>query len=96
MVDRLYISPEDKRSRDEVEMLGYPKVRRRDDAILVRSPLGFLAPDSPEQAFECALRLAVGPSMQGKTVSIRYTLRGQNEQSLAKGRLKIKFGQVSA
>ncbi|MEE8157436.1 MAG: hypothetical protein V3T51_04710, partial [Gammaproteobacteria bacterium] len=80
----------------EVKNLGYPEVQRRDDAILVRSSFGVLAPGSPVQAFKCALRLAVGPGMQGKKIAILYTLRGQNEQSLGKGRLKIKFGEVSA
>ncbi len=94
VADRLYISPKDKRSRDEAEMPGYPAVKRGADTILVSSPLGFLAPDSPEQAFESELRLAVGPTMQGKTVSIRYTLRGQNKKSIGTGKLKIKFGQV--
>ena len=96
VADRLYISPDDKRSRHEVEKPGYPEVQRRDDKILVRSSLGLLPPDRPEQAFESELRLAVGPTMRGKTVSIRYTLRGRNDQSLGKGCLKIRFSQVSA
>ncbi len=96
VADRLYISPFDKRSPYEVKNLGYPEVQRRDDAILVRSSFDVLAPGSPVQAFKCALRLAVGPGMQGKKIAILYTLRGQNEQSLGKGRLKIKFGEVSA
>ena len=96
VADRLYIRPDDKCSRDEAEKQGYPEVQRRDDEILVRSSLGLLPPDSPEQAFESELRLAVGPTMRGKTVSIRYTLRGRNDQSLGKGCLKIRFSQVSA
>jgi len=96
VADRLYISPFDKRSAFEIKNLGYPKVNRRDDAILVRSTIGVLAPDSPEQAFRCALRLAVGPGMQRRKLAIRYKLRGQNEQRLATGRLKIKFGRVTA
>ncbi len=96
VADRIYINPDTKRSWHEVEKLGYPEVERRDDAILVRSSIGFLAPDRPEQAFKRALRLAVGPGMQGRKVAICYTLQGQNEQSLGEGRLKIKFGQVAA
>lgn len=96
IADRLYISPFDKRSAYEIKNLGYPEVKRRDDAILVRSSIGRLAPDSPQQAFKCALRLAVGPGMQGKKIAIHYKLRDQNKQSLGNGRLKIKFGQVAA
>ena len=95
VADRLYISPFDKRSAYEVKNLGYPKVERLNDAILVRGSLGVLAPDRPEQAFKCALRLAVGPGMQGRKIAIHYTLRGQDKESISKGRLKIKFGQVA-
>jgi hypothetical protein len=62
----------------------------------VSSSLGALAPDRPEPAFKCALRLAVGPRMMGRKVAILYKLRGQSEQSLGKGRLKIKFVKESA
>ncbi len=93
VADRLYISPFDKRPRHEIEKLGYPEVHHSDRAILVRSSFGILAPDSPEQAFQCALRLAVGPGMKGKKVAIRYTLRGPNKQRLGEGRLKIKFSR---
>ena len=95
VVDRLYISPFDKRSEHGVRNLGYPDVEHCDDAIMVRSSIGTLTPDSPKQAFKCALRLAVGPRMQGKKLAIIYRLRGVDNQSLAKGRLKIKFGKVT-
>ncbi len=95
VADQLYISPFDKRSSYEVNNLGYPEVERRDGAILVRSSLGALAPDRPEPAFRCALRLAVGPRMTGRKVAIQYKLRGQSKQSLGKGRLKIKFVKES-
>ena len=96
VADQLYISPFDKRPSYEVKNLGYPKVEHRDGAILVRSSLGALAPDRPEPAFKCALRLAVGPRMTGRKVAIQYKLRGQSEQSLGKGRLKIRFVKESA
>ena len=96
VADRLYTSPFDKRSEYELKNLGYPEVERRDDAIFVRSSLRFLTPGNPEPAFKCALRLAVGPGMRGKKLAILYTLRGQDEQRLGKGRLKIKFSKVSA
>ncbi len=96
VADQLYISPFDKRPSYEVKNQGYPEVEHRDGAILVRSSLGALAPDRPEPAFKCALRLAVGPRMTGRKVAILYKLRGQSEQSLGKGRLKIKFVKESA
>ena len=96
VADQVYISPFDKRPSYEVKNQGYPEVEHRDGAILVRSSLGALAPDRPEPAFKCALRLAVGPRMTGRKVAILYKLRGQSEQSLGKGRLKIKFVKESA
>ncbi|MFQ6006411.1 MAG: helix-turn-helix domain-containing protein [Woeseia sp.] len=96
VADRLYPGPEDKRTRLEIEMAGYPEVQRLKHGILARASLGYLAPNSPQQVFSCALRLAVGPTMRGKKVAIKYTLRAKNKQSPGRGRLKIKFGEVSA
>ena len=96
VVDRLYISPFDKRSPYEIKKLGYPKVERHDDAVFVRSKFDQLTPDSPKQAFQCALRLAVGPRMQGKKIAVLYTLRGPDKKRIGQGRLKIKFGKVTA
>lgn len=96
VVDRLYISPFDKRSKYEINNLGYPDVEHADDAIMVRSSLDLLSPDSPKQAFKCELRLAVGPRMQGKKIAILYTLRGEDNRSLGKGRIKLKFGKIAA
>ena len=93
VADHLYISPFDKRSQHELKNLGYPKVQHEKAAIMVRSSIGVLAPGSPEPAFRCALRMAVGPGMQEKKIAIHYTLRGQNEQELSKGRLKVIFGK---
>jgi len=96
VADQLYMSPFDKRSSYEVKSQDYPKVEHRDGAIMVRNSLGTLAPDRSEPAFKCALRLAVGPRMTGRKVAILYKLRGQNDQSLGKGRLKIKLLKESA
>jgi hypothetical protein len=96
VVDRLHTSPFDKRPEHVVKNLGYPDVERRDDSILVRGSIDRLAPDSPQQVFRCELRLAVRPRMQGKKIAILYTLRGPDKRSLGKGRLKIKFGKVTA
>ena len=96
VADRLYVSPFDKRSPNELKNLGYPEVEHRDDAILVRSTVGVLDPDSPVPAFRCPLRLRVGPGMRKRKLAILYTLRAANARDTGKGRLKIKFGEVSA
>jgi hypothetical protein len=96
VADQLYMSPFDKRPSYEVKNQGYPKVEHRDSAIMVSSSLGALAPDRPAMAFKCALRLAVGPRMVRRKLAILYELRGQNGQSLGKGRLKIRFVKESA
>lgn len=96
VADRLHTSPFDKRSPAEIKNLGYPEVVRRDDAIFVRGKIGMLAQHRSEPVFRCALRLAVGPRMQGRKIAVRYTLRAPNGQELDNGRLKIKFGEVPA
>ena len=96
VADQLYMSPFDQRPSYDVKNQGYPEVEHRDGAIMVSSSLGALAPDRPEPAFKCALRLAVGPRMTGRKLAIIYTLRGQNKQSLGTGRLKIRFIKESA
>ena len=94
VADRIYTSPFDKRSSYSVNHSGYPKVNRRDDAILVSSPIGVLAPDSPTQAFKHAMRLVVGPAMQRRKIAVNYKLRAKDGQRIADGRLKIMFGKV--
>jgi hypothetical protein len=95
VADRLYTSPFDKRSAAEMRDLGYPEVERNDTAIFVRSSPGVLASSKSEQLFRCAIRMAVGPRMQGRKLAVLYTLRGPNNQKLGKGRLKIMFGQAA-
>jgi hypothetical protein len=96
VADHLYTSPFDKRSSQELKNLGYPKVERENVAIMVRNSIGVLAPDHPESAFRCPLRLAVGPDMLGKKIAVHYTLRGKDKQEIGKGRLKIIFGKEFA
>lgn len=96
IADRIYVSPFDKRSTHKNSNRGYPDVHCCDDSIIVYSPLAALEPDVAAQAFKCPLRLAVGPEMQGRKIAIRYSLRGQNNRSLGKGLLKIKFGKIAA
>jgi len=96
VVDRIHTSPFDKRAQNEARKAGYPNIERRDDAIMVRGSIDRLSPGDPTQAFRCELRMAVAPRMKRKKIAILYTLQGEGKQTLAKGRLKIKFGQVSA
>lgn len=96
VADRLYTGPDDKRTRTEIEIAGYPEVQQLKHGTVACASLGYLAPNSPQQVFSCALRLAVGPMMRGKKVAIKYTLRAKNKQGPGRGRLKIKFGEVSA
>ncbi len=96
VADRLYTGPDDERTQLEIEKADYPDVQRVKHATVARASLGYLAPNHPQQVFGSALRLAVGPTMRGKKVGIQYTLRAKNKQGLGRGRLKIKFGEVSA
>jgi len=96
VADRLYTSPFDKRTPFELSNLGYPEVGRRDGAVLVHSEIDELIPGVPKAAFGCALRMAVGPGMQGRKVAINYTLRGQDKKKIDTGRLKIVFGKIAA
>ncbi len=96
VADHLYTDPNDERTRFEIDKADYPDVQRLKRATVARVSLGYLAPDRPQQVFGSALRLAVGPAMQGKKVGIQYTLRAKNKQGLGRGRVKIKFGEVSA
>ena len=95
VADRIYTSPFDKRSSHSINHSGYPKVKRRDEAIMVNSPIGVLAPDNPTQAFKHAMRLVVGPRMQRRKIAVNYKLRAKDGQRIADGRLKIKFGKVT-
>ena len=95
VVDRIYTSPFDKRAQNGAKKSGYPTIERRDDAIMVRATIDRLAPGDPQQAFKCDLRMAVEPRMQRKKIAILYMVRGPGKQALAKGRLKIRFGQVT-
>lgn len=96
IADHLYTGPNDERTRLEIEMADYPDVQRNEHATVARASLAYLAPNCSERVFGSALRMAVGPTMRGKKVAIKYTLRAKNKQSPGRGRLKIKFGGVSA
>ena len=95
IADRVYTSPFDKRASSATRNNGYPTVKKRDKAIYVRSTIGVLEPNKPVPALKCALRLAVGPGAQKKKIAVNYVLR-RNEERIGQGRLKIKFGKVSA
>jgi len=96
VADRIYISPFDKRFSHSSNNSGYPKVKRRDEAILVNGPIGVLTPDNPTPAFKHAMRLVVGPGMQRRKIAVNYKLRAKDGQRLADGRLKIKFSKAAS
>lgn len=95
VADRIYLSPFDKRSPNEIRNMGYPDVEGREDAIFARSVIESLEPGAMLPALGAPLRLAVGPGMQGRKLGIRYTLRGPDNRALAKGALKVRFGEIS-
>lgn len=95
IVDRIYMSPFDKRAQAKSNSLHYPNVEHRDNGIYVRSTIGVIAPNKPVPALKCALRMAVGPAMANKKLAILYTLY-RKEQNIGEGRLKIQFGGVTA
>lgn len=95
VADRIYLSPFDKRSPNEIRNMGYPEVEGREDAIFARSVIDTLEPGATRPALDCPLRLAVGPGMQRRKLGIRYTLRGPDNRALAKGALKVRFGEVT-
>jgi hypothetical protein len=95
VADRIYVSPFDKRSPNEIKNMGYPQVESLEEVVFVRSEIGVLAGASTQAAMRCPLRMAVGPRMQGRKVGIRYTLRGPGGSALCKGALKLRFSEVA-
>ncbi|HEY5566107.1 MAG TPA: hypothetical protein VIM81_02540 [Gammaproteobacteria bacterium] len=95
VVDRVYSDPEGKRPPARSERSSYPEVRAGKEAFLVRASVGDLVPHQSKQAFECALRLVVGPKMEGKRIAVRYTLRARNRSGHCQGRLKLEFRKAA-
>lgn len=96
IADRIYHDPDDDELPIPSGMRVYPEVRCIKNAYVVRATLGDLAPNQPLRAFKHALRLVVGPKMEGKKVAIRYVLRSPSKGGSCQGRLKIEFRRASA
>jgi hypothetical protein len=96
IADHLYTGPDDERTRHEIEMADYPEVKQLNHGTVASAPVGYIAPNSTQPVFNCALRLAVGPLMRGKKIGIKYTLQAKNKLSPHRGFLKIKFGEALA
>ncbi len=90
--DRLYREPDAPTSHVEQRLLGYPEVRLHERAASIQARLGRLVPGETVQAFETALRIAVGPGMRGRKVAVRYRLTAQGLYEPLRGRLKLNFG----
>ena len=96
IADRIYVSPFDKRSAVEIKNLGYPTVEHTDKGTFVRERIEVLDPAAPKRVFKSSVRMAVGPRMENRKLAILYSLHTKDKQRIGEGRLKIKFGKVSA
>ncbi len=92
VADRIYTSPFDKRSANEVSKLNYPDVQHRGDAIFVRTTVGLLTSNSTQSLLGTSLRFAAGTEALGKKLALRYVLRAADGRRLSEGRVKIRFG----
>ena len=93
VADQIYTSPFDKRSAAEIKKLGYPAVKHKDDAIIVKTTLDTLLTDSTHPLFGTPLRFAVGPEALGRKLGMQYVLRRADGLRLGNGRLKVRLGR---
>lgn len=91
--DRLYRKPDAPTSKVEQRLLGYPEVHLKDQAASIQARLGRLEPGATLQAFETALRIAVGPGMRGRKVAVKYRLTAAGLDEPLRGRLKLQFSR---
>ena len=89
--DKVYAPPEQEQSSMEADLMGYPEVEKTPNSIRVSAALGAIQPERAIDAFECAIRLAVGTGWRGKKLGIHYALKAKNLKKPFTGRLKIKF-----
>jgi hypothetical protein len=89
--DRLYREADAPTSDVEQRLLGYPEVRLHGQAAAVQVGLGCLEPGETVQAFETALRIAVGPGMRGRKVAVKFRLNARGLDEPLRGRLKLNF-----
>lgn len=89
--DRIHAPPDQNHSSVEADLMGYPEVEKTRNSIRVGASLGAIQPGRGIDAFECAIRLAVGTGWRGKKLGIHYALKAVNLKKPFTGRLKIKF-----
>jgi hypothetical protein len=92
IANQLFPAPDEKSSALHSELMGYPDVEKTKASILVRAEVGDVEPEREIEAFESAIRLAVGAGWRGKKMGIHYVLSAENLKKPFKGRLKIRFG----
>ena len=89
--DRIHAPPDQNHSSVEADLMGYPEVEKTRNSIRVGASLGAIQPGRGIDAFECAIRLAVGTGWRGKKLGIHYALKAANLRKPFTGRLKLKF-----
>lgn len=91
VVDYIHAAPGKTLSPEEIELMGYPEIKKTPVATTVTQALGTLEPGRPAEIFETPLRLAVDIAMRGMKVALRYTITAPGLKEPATGRLKIQF-----
>ncbi len=97
--DSLYVAQELPRilrngklvDRVEADLSEYPTVNLNDDTIHVSNTLGEIPTNAPVNAYEVPLRVCVGSDLQGRKMSIQYSLYGSNLREPATGKLRLLF-----
>lgn len=89
--ERLYREADAPTSDVERRLMGYPDVHLHDQAAAIQVRLGRLEPGKTVQAFETALRIAVGPGMRGRKAAVKYRLNARGLDEPLRGRLKLNF-----
>lgn len=79
--------------RSPDEMASYPSISVRDKSIHITSQIGDIPVGQPIDVFNSALRVCIGPGLNGRRFGIRYALHGQNLRSPSKGTLRLNFRQ---
>jgi hypothetical protein len=73
------------------DLIDYPAVNLKDDAVQVSTNLGELPVNSMTEVFETPLRICIGSDLKGRRLGIRYSLYGSNLRAPAQGKLRLIF-----
>jgi hypothetical protein len=77
--------------RSPDEMASCPSISVRDKSIHIASQIGDIPVGQPIEVFSSALRVCIGPALNGRRFGIRYALQGRNLRSPVKGTLRLNF-----